>query len=209
MRSSLLHLAPGDNETLVHRAGETLIEAFVDDPLLELLAPEPIQRRHLVELVYPLILRVSLPEDQTYVAQTDDGEVAGAIALIPPGRYPLPALRIARQIPSFVAGVSGLLPSLWRMFPGIGYASASGRLHVKGPHWFVMVVGVAPRFQGQGVGGLLMRHAIDLAEADCNPLYLETESLKNVSFYEHLGFELVGRVHPHPKGPELYAMLRS
>lgn len=196
-----------DDESLVEPAGQALIEAFFEDPLLQFLAPEAERRRHLIELVYPLILKLSIAEGQTYIVRTLEGEVAGTIALIPPRRYPVPTWRVVRHIPSFVAGLGGLLPSMWSMLPGIRYARAAGRLHVAGPHWFVMVIGVAPRHQGQGVGRRLMERAMELAEADGYPLYLETESVKNVSFYEHLGFEILGREQPHPGGPKLFGMM--
>lgn len=198
-----------DDGPLVQPAGEALAKAFFDDPLLEFLAPSPERRQHLIELVYPLILRLCIPEGQTYLVQTPEDEVAGTIALLPPRRYPLPKWRVVRQLPSFVAGIGGLLPSIWDMFPGIGYARAAVQLHVKRPHWFVMVIGVAPRHQGRGVGRRLMERAIELAEAEGHPLYLETESVKNVSFYEHLGFEVLGMEHPHPGGPKLFGMLRA
>lgn len=210
MEDSRWTLVALDDESLVslvQQAGEALVEAFFDDPLLGFLAPETERRRHLLELVYPLILKLSIPEGQTYVVRALEGEVAGAIGLIPPRRYPLPVWRIIRHMPSFVAGMSGLLPSIRSMLPGTRYARAAGRLHVKSPHWYVMVLGVAPRYQGRGVGRRLMERAIELAKVDGYPLYLETESVKNVSFYQHLGFELLGEEHPHPGGPKFFAMM--
>jgi GNAT superfamily N-acetyltransferase len=64
-------------------------------------------------------------------------------------------------------------------------------------HWYVMVVGVAPEVQGQGLGRALLQPIIDRANALGQPCYLETAQPKNVAFYEHLGFrQLVDTVEP-------------
>lgn len=197
------------DDDLFEPASEALNAAFFDDPLLEFLASDPERRRHLIAMVFPLHLRLAAPDGHTYVVCSDADEVAGTILLAPPGCYPPPPWRVMRLLPSFASGIGGLLPSLRSMLPGFRYLGATGRLHMKGPHWYVMMVGVAPRYQGHGAGRRLMAHAIELAEADGLPLYLETENEDNVGFYELLGFEVTGTEHPHPAGPRIIGMRRA
>jgi ribosomal protein S18 acetylase RimI-like enzyme len=57
-------------------------------------------------------------------------------------------------------------------------------------HWFLMILGVDPPFQGQGVGSTLISPTLALADADGLPCYLETTKERNVAFYRKHGFEI-------------------
>lgn len=64
-------------------------------------------------------------------------------------------------------------------------------LTVTPPKAHLMNVAVAPNAKGKGVGGALIRHAIDLsADAGCTSLDLAThrDLVENIALYEHLGW---------------------
>ena len=64
------------------------------------------------------------------------------------------------------------------------------------PHAHLMNVAVSLKAKGQGVGGALIRHAVALAEgAGCTALDLAThrDLTDNISLYQHLGWEIMGR----------------
>ncbi len=81
------------------------------------------------------------------------------------------------------------------------------QFHPQGPHWYLAVLGVDPCRQGQGVGSILMKHALQLCDAEGLPAYLEASNAKNVPFYERHGFEVLGAIKPG-EFPTLYPMLR-
>ncbi|WP_319782562.1 GNAT family N-acetyltransferase [Oceanisphaera sp. IT1-181] len=56
------------------------------------------------------------------------------------------------------------------------------------PHWHLGPLAVAPNHQRQGIGRALMEVAIN--EANGVSLYLETDKLSNVLFYQKLGFHI-------------------
>jgi ribosomal protein S18 acetylase RimI-like enzyme len=60
-----------------------------------------------------------------------------------------------------------------------------------GPHWYLPFLAVAPAYQGQGMGSLLMRHVLDRASAAGLPCYLDSADERNVRFYGRLGFRIV------------------
>lgn len=60
-----------------------------------------------------------------------------------------------------------------------------------GPHWYLALLGVSPRLQGQGIGGALLTPVFQRADQEDLPCYLETFVSDNVSFYEHRGFQVV------------------
>jgi ribosomal protein S18 acetylase RimI-like enzyme len=59
------------------------------------------------------------------------------------------------------------------------------------PHWYLQAVGVDPGRHGQGIGTALVREGLARAERDRVPVYLETETERNVAFYAHLGFRVL------------------
>ncbi|MBN2003781.1 MAG: GNAT family N-acetyltransferase [Anaerolineae bacterium] len=62
------------------------------------------------------------------------------------------------------------------------------------PFIYLLIIGVAPQFQGQGCGGKLLRALIEKSERAGVPIYLETETESNVRMYEHFGFEVVKEI---------------
>lgn len=58
-------------------------------------------------------------------------------------------------------------------------------------HWHLGPVGVLPSHQGLGVGSMLMERFCKEVDACQAKAYLETDTDKNVRFYEKFGFALV------------------
>ncbi len=81
------------------------------------------------------------------------------------------------------------------------------RYHPHAPHWFLPLIGVDPRWQGEGFGSALMRHA--LAPCDRNGVlaYLESSNPQNIPLYERHGFELLGTIQVGTS-PPIFPMLR-
>jgi ribosomal protein S18 acetylase RimI-like enzyme len=63
----------------------------------------------------------------------------------------------------------------------------------KEPHWHIGPIGVLPAVQGQGVGKALLGSFLQMADEDGSMAYLETDVDRNVSLYEHFGFEVIGQ----------------
>jgi ribosomal protein S18 acetylase RimI-like enzyme len=59
---------------------------------------------------------------------------------------------------------------------------------------YLMIIGVASEFQGQGFGGKLLRALIEKSERGGVPIYLETETERNVRMYERLGFRVLNQI---------------
>jgi len=58
-------------------------------------------------------------------------------------------------------------------------------------HWHLGPVGVLPSHQGQSIGTKLLGRFCQEVDACLSPAYLETDTDKNVRFYERFGFEIV------------------
>jgi RimJ/RimL family protein N-acetyltransferase len=60
--------------------------------------------------------------------------------------------------------------------------------HPRTAHHYVLIVGVVPELQGQGVGTALMRPTLEHCDEVGLPAYLEASSERSAALYERLGF---------------------
>jgi GNAT superfamily N-acetyltransferase len=77
------------------------------------------------------------------------------------------------------------------------------------PRWLLDQLAVEPSAQGQGIGGAMLRFAIDCAERDTLPLVLETAVAGNVPLYEHFGFLVTLHADAPDGGPHIWFMRRD
>lgn len=80
--------------------------------------------------------------------------------------------------------------------------------HPSGPHWYLPLIGVDPAHQGQGHGAALMTYALEQADRDRLPAYLESTNPRNISLYRRHGFEVLGTIQAGAS-PPLTPMLRQ
>jgi len=69
-----------------------------------------------------------------------------------------------------------------------------GQSHPPEPHWYLPLIGVDPRAQGNGVGSDLMRHGLARVDERKGLAYLETGNPRNIPLYERFGFEVMGEI---------------
>ena len=74
--------------------------------------------------------------------------------------------------------------------------------------WYLSIIGIAPQAQGRGLGRKLLEPMLAEADAATASCYLETFSMRNVTFYTRLGFGVVGRPHEPTTGAHYAIMLR-
>ena len=82
-------------------------------------------------------------------------------------------------------------------------------LEPAGPLWHAQFIGVRPGHQGRGVGGRLLRHGLDRADAESVPTYLEASSPDSTRLYRRLGFRDHGPAFHPPGGPPMQPMRRA
>ena len=79
--------------------------------------------------------------------------------------------------------------------------------HPLEPHWYLPVIAADPNWIGQGLGAVLMKHALRRCDEEGVAAYLESSNPRNISFYERHGFEIVGKIQSG-SSPVLTPMLR-
>jgi ribosomal protein S18 acetylase RimI-like enzyme len=58
-------------------------------------------------------------------------------------------------------------------------------------HWYLMVLGVDPGFQGKGYASKLLKPMLERADREKLPCYLETNDEVDVTIYRHFGFKVL------------------
>ena len=167
-------------------AAETLAEAFYDDPLLQVLAPDPPRRMAVGRWYFHTTVDYGMRWGRVWVTE----DVAATSVWLPPGtRFSaLRSLRVGMGAFPFRVGLRPML-SIVRVVPALE------RLHrlVRGPHWFLMAIGTRPSRQGGGLGSAVLTAGTSQADLEGLPCYLETSTQRAVDFYVKHGFEVVGR----------------
>lgn len=181
-------------------AQSTLGEAFRDDPLLHIVAPDAARRERIGEWFMGMVLTYGMRWGE--VTTVRDG---GAVAVwLPPGATDVSPVRMMKvgllSVP-FKAGTNGFLRFMRAL-------SATEKFHkaVKGPHWYLMAIGTRPELQGSGLGSALIDEKLSAADELRLPCYLETATAGNVAFYSKRGFEITGQAEAY--GFTLYGMVR-
>ena len=173
------------------------------DPLFTWVFPDPANR----EAALRRFLRVPLEYGVRYGRVTATDGARAVCVWLPPG----PAVTIPRMIRSGMLGVlfhTGFGPFLTFM----GANEVMDRIHkarMPEPHWYLMLVGVDPELQGQGVGSALIREGLASADRESRPCYLDTSERRNLAFYERLGFVVLEEATLGKGGPPAWAMRRE
>ena len=171
------------------QAGETLARAFQDDSLFVYLIPDAVQRKTLLPPLFEIMVRYGILYGEVYATSS---LIEGVACWFPPGKTEMTLRRIIRA-----AGLSLIYyyiknrDFLSRFFSYNEYADMLHHRYTNFPHWYLSPIGVIPTFQGKGYGSNLLRSMLSRIDQDHLPCFVETQSQKNVSLYEHFGFHVV------------------
>ncbi|MFX0207718.1 MAG: GNAT family N-acetyltransferase, partial [Candidatus Hodarchaeota archaeon] len=84
------------------------------------------------------------------------------------------------------------------------------REHMKDrSYYYLQVIGVLPEFQGQGYGGRLLKPMLAKADIEGIPIYLETETEKNVNIYLKYGYKTLKEGDARGADFHFWEMLRE
>jgi ribosomal protein S18 acetylase RimI-like enzyme len=185
-------------------AGAVLGRAFHTNPGFMWMLPDEASRFKKLSWFMRAGASVGHKDGEVY---TPAGTVEGAAVWLPPRKTTL----TMRQMVA-----AGLLaaPLRWGMGPLMRFMSVTQKmehLHKRAmggeDHWYLMILGVDPPRQGQGVGSALIAPVLQKADASRLPCYLETDKPEDIKFYEKHGFEL-GEKFTVKDSPPFWTMRR-
>ncbi len=172
-------------------ASEHLSAAFSQDPLISHFLPEDIAAKgRALKHLSTAFLNFAQLYGHIY---TTVGDPKGVAIWLPPEASQITLLQLRQAV------TSGLITSplylRWtRIVDFISLVNTEIQLHDKlcpEPHWYLGMLGVSPKSQGQGIGGMLLQPVLKKADRTKMPCYLETTTASAVRFYQRHGFEVV------------------
>jgi len=186
-------------------ASRMLARAFQDDPIMAYACSDAGDRKTISRCAYEFLLRYNLGHSQIYT--TSDRLEGVAIWQ----RYEKANMSFWRLL------LSGAMWPALRMGTKVGrkmqafykYAENKHRELVPFPHGYLMLIGVDPKFQGKGYASKLLRVMLSRMDEEGLPCYLETETEKNVSLYQHFDFKVIDEFIIPETTVKLWAMLRE
>jgi ribosomal protein S18 acetylase RimI-like enzyme len=190
-------------------AATVLSRAFVDDPLIAALVPEPrepVERALGLAGLFAVVLKLQRGDGQPVFGVFEAGRLIAA-AVVEGTMHASAGATIANGLLS--------LPTMVRAI-GWGGVRRSIRLvdslarnHPPRPHLYLNILGVEPSFQGRHCGVAILNHLRELVEtrSDLEGVYLETATEANVAYYTRNGFEVIGEFHP--LGVRMWRMFQS
>jgi ribosomal protein S18 acetylase RimI-like enzyme len=170
-------------------AAELLARAFQNDPLFSYFFPGPEERAKKLPALFSLMVHRGLSEG---VATAASDRLEAISIWFPPDKSE------ASEWSGITSGALGMAVEV-----GLGAVSRMWRFsrnaeRVRGrrapsDHWVLQTVGVDPKLQGKGYGSALLRSQLKILDRHDTPCYLDTQSERNVPFYERLGFRVAQR----------------
>jgi len=187
----------------VQRAEETLVNAFMGDPVTEHLFPvEPARRDGLRR-----VLRVGLRHGLCY-GEVDNVDEGDGVAIWLQSEHSKLSLAGALRTGMLIAAWELGMPSTLRVLAFLRYLEKQRLRAHPGLHWYLLDLAVCPERQSRGLGTSLLKHGLMRADAQQLPCYLETSNEPNVDFYMKHGFRVIG-CNPSPgAGPSVWNMVR-
>jgi GNAT superfamily N-acetyltransferase len=187
-------------------AGVVGARAFHHDPFFEFLAPRPVQRARGLSLFCRAYVSYLGDAGYTLGARQPDGRLVGVAAWVKPGRYPIP---VPAQLRGAAQTIWALASRPKALVDGGKYMVAIDKVHPKEKIWYLQLLVVDPAVQRLGIGGMLQRPGLALADNDGLPCYLETQNSDNLPYYRRFGYEVVEELRPVKNGPPLWTMRRE
>lgn len=185
-------------------SAQVLARAFMDDPLMKYWMPDDTHRSKALPWFMGVATKFGYKRGEV---ETTAGTVEGNAVWLPPGATHVPPIQMV------MAGMYAAPFKLgWSNFMRfLGTVDLFEKLQQESTpedHWYLMVLGVDPPRQGQGVGSALMQPVLARADAAHLPCYLETQKEINVKLYRKYGFEVVVEDDMPKGGPRYWTMKR-
>ena len=197
------------------QAGAVLARAFWDDPLFVYVAPDEKQRAAALPSTMTTGVMLGLlgggevyrPVPEALQRAVPEA-LEGAAIWMPPWHPHVTEAEIAEAGGGSIASFVGK-DGAWRFATALDAFNQHRANNMgDGQHWYLMVLGVDPDRQGQGIGGRLIAPILARADEERLPVYLETCKERNLAFYRKHGFEVASEGETPDGGLRFWSMKR-
>ena len=179
-------------------AARALGRAFINDPPLKVLLPEPtdpIERARRLTIFFEALLGIQRQSGEPVLGVMIEGKVVAAAIIEGAGNVSIVSLVLngLLRLPGMVQGLgfSGTMR-------GIQLMNDLAKNHPPEPHIYLNFLGVDPDYQRHHCGSVLIEELRRLAaeRASVCGVYLETATEANVAYYQGRGYEVLSEIRP-------------
>lgn len=190
----------------VDAAARVLAAAFTNYPWITYTVAADGREQRLFQLYRTILGDLVIPYGRLWVAETAPHRPPGPASVVGAAGWFTPET----QPPE--AAAHDVAQCVWELRGDRATQAAAAEAAIAAnaadyPHWYLGAIGVAPATQGRGIGAMLLRPALELADQQREPVRLETSSERNVAFYARHGFGTVSEL-AIPGGPRCRLMER-
>lgn len=183
------------NSTEEQRAVSTVTAAFVADPITRWFLPDAQQFLKYFPPVLQSMCGPAFAGKSAFVA----GDFMGAALWLRPGAE--------SDNDALGALMQEAIPESDQE-ARFGFFEQMATYHPHEPLWYLPMIGVDPAYQGNGLGSVLLAHALAEVDRERKPAYLEATSPRSRDLYARHGFEVTGTIQV-ADSPPMFPMLRK
>ena len=188
------------------QTAQMLARAFLVDPAYTALFPDSAEREQALQGLFSAVVGYSLVYGLVHTTPA----VEGAACWLSPGNTEVTLWRILRTGLGLQRAVARFNPRARQEFlAALAYMDEIHKQKAPEPHWYLWALGVEPSRQGRGIGGSLIEPVLTQADKTGLPCYLETQTERNVTFYQKRGFEVVSDGVVPGQEVRIWMMLRE
>ena len=192
------------NHRQIKPMADMLARAFHDDPMPQYVFADAESRDAKLPNFYEIPLRYGLRYGEVYATSAN---LEGVAVWLPSEKAYMSSRGII---------LAGAILNTLRMGSKPGeridrlgtFLDKQHKLHVPEKHWYLYVLGVDPEYQGQGYASQLLKPMLERLDREGLPAYLETNKERNVTLYQHFGFDVVEESIPPGTDLVTWAMKR-
>ena len=170
------------------KAGKILADSFFEDPAWVRVIPDDIVREDKLPITFEFILTYVLKYGEVY---SPSGDLEGVALWLPHNKIEFTFWRMLRS-GAFRKGMQmgqDIGNRIQKVFDPI---DDDRKRNMKNRSYiYLQAIGVAPEYQGRGYGSELLRTMFQRCDLEGLPIYLETETKRNVEMYKKLGFTIL------------------
>lgn len=168
----------------VKPASLVLSRAFQNDPVIRWQISEVNKRLGKLHYFFEIKLRIGIKYGEVYGTSVNLEGIAiwhtpknvnyPYLNYLIKGGFKLPfkfGIKIAKKI-TFIKAVNDSMRNIY----------------MKAPYWYLGLICVDPKFQGQGFASKLIKPMLTRIDNEKLPIYLETTLERNIGFFEYFGF---------------------
>jgi len=193
----------------IKSASKTFALAFYDEPHIVYLIPDSSKRNFFLSHFFEFRLKYGLLYGEIYATSEN---LEGVAMWLPSKNAKLTPWKLIRA--GAISFLSHIFFSMnFRILGRLRYISSyTYSIHnhyVPYNHCFLSLIGVDPKFQGNGFAGILLRDMLAKLDQNSVSCYVETTNEKYISFYENFGFTTIKDTYIPKTNIRLVAMVRT